>query len=557
MNTNRILNSGNLPSGGVSQPQPSTARLRAWETWNLAPRAAVLAMCLLAASSVRAANYDVQHNFRLRPGGNVVPQVQAVYYAHAWAQTSKPDCARSDVVPKAPPQPLGWNPFGRDRLTARFGVRNSGGVDSQLGRQNVGAGGLPRTTWTATAACGATRGVANSQITVNPFGAGTPVTGTIRAFGSATAVAPPPRSAAAYAFSMAMVEARGGRQMRNGTIRWGKVVRDVVSGQAQARRQVDPVDYTVQDLATGEVFQGTLYSVDMEITNSPSGGFIWESNQVQIVAQNVTFRVSFPSPLTSLQGKLDVQVQNGVVVGSTGAGFFAGSAPPVGATVPLTFAVPNEIEFDYDLGDFNGNDLDVGIDMYGAGEASEQAATDEPSLTITRLDDSVLTVEYYLTERPYVLQSSPTVDPQAPWADVTAPPMILEDRVIYHLPLDPTAPALFFRLRGEGGTGDTTPPSFTVLPQCGAPMLLVEFSEPVEPLSAMHLAHYSLMSMPPLPIEVFAAELVGPETVMLQVAPPLQPGFTYVLQVQGVSDLAGNAIPPGTTTTFTCGSGPR
>jgi hypothetical protein len=198
------------------------------------PRMLTAAALLGLTLPVAASTYNVQHNFNLRPRGNVVPQVQAVYYAHAWARTFKPDCTDSDVEPAG--QPLAWGAFGTDRLISQGRVRhrNGGASDATQARVAVGAGGMALTTWTADAqGCANAKAQANSQISVNGFGAGTPITGVIRSFGFATAKAPPPRVAESYAFSMAMVEARGGRLMKNGTIRWGKVVRDVVSGSTR------------------------------------------------------------------------------------------------------------------------------------------------------------------------------------------------------------------------------------------------------------------------------------------------------------------------------------
>lgn len=511
---------------------------------------------LAGSLSLAASTYEVRHNFTLRPHGNVVPQVQAVYYAHAWAQTFRPDCADWDVQPGAGAQPVGWGAFGTDRLTSQGAVRHRDGAASVLATQarvNVPAAGLATTTWTANAQrCANARAQANSEITVNPFGAGTAVTGTIRVHGFATAVAPPPRRAVAYAFSMAMVEARGGRLLRNGTIRWGKVVRDVVSDSATARRQVDPIDYTVTDLVTGEVATGTLLTVEVDLPSRRTGGFIWDNDQVQITASNVTFHVALPSTLTSLQGELRVEVAGGVVTNAVATGHFAGLAPAVGAGLPLLLAVPNEIEFDYDLGDFGGHDLDVGLDLHGAGETAEEAASDVPWLTIATPDLTTITVEHFLTEEPWLLEQTPTLRPDAPWTTVTVPPILMEDRVIYRLPRSPSAPAGFFRLRKATGPGDTEPPTFQVAPQCGSPMLTVMFSEPVALPTASDPAHYQLMALPPATVQVIEVQPLSAQSVRLFLNQPLQPGRAYVLQMQGVTDLAGNVIPPGSSVTFEC-----
>lgn len=525
--------------------QPS----RVWNT--------LVAIALLASASLAAAGtYDVRHNFSLRPGGNVVPQVQAVYYAHAWARTFKPDCSDWDVQPPAATQPVGWGPFGDDRLLSRGRVRHRDSpntVQATLARVNVGAGGMAQTTWTADAqGCASAKAQANSEITVNAFGAGTPVTGTIRAHGFATATAPPPRRSQSYAFSMAMVEARGGRLMRNGTIRWGKVVRDVVSGKTTARRQVDPIEFAVTNLVTSQVFTGSLYSVEVDIPASPFGGFVWENDQVEITASNLMFRVAFESTNTSLQGELLIEVGGGVVTNAVGTGHYAGVAPAIGSGLPLNLALPNEIEFDYDLGDHNGDDLDVGIDFSGAGETAEEAESDIPWLTLTSLDDTTVTVEYFATESPWMLESSPALSPGAPWTEITVPPLQIDDRVVYQLLRSPTETGQFFRLRKDDQP-DTEPPTFQVHPECGGPYLIVEFSEPVTPQTAQDPLNYQITSqpIPPMPIGVMQVQMLSPQMVGVQLSQPLTPGPIYELRVQGVSDLAGNVMPP-TTVTFDC-----
>ena len=510
---------------------------------------------LLLFGRVQGGQYNVQHNFVLRPRGNVVPQVQAVYYAHAWGRTFGPNCASSDVQPPPGAQPPGWGAFGTDRLASQDNVRhrnNGSTITANRGMQNVGAGGLPLTTWTANAqGCADAPAQANSQISVNAFGAGTPVTGTIRSFGFAEAFAPPPRRAESYAFSMAMVQARGGKRLKDGSIRWGKVVHDSVSGHTGARRQVDPIQYTVGDLVTGQVTTGTLFSVTLDIGASPTGGVNWENDLMDITAPDVILHLEFPSTNSSLQGELHVEVTGGVVTTAKATGHYAGSAPPVGATVPLQLAVPNEVEFDYDLGDYGDHDLDVGLDLSGAGETTADAVSEVPWLTTTRPNDSILTVEYYTDGSPWLLEFTHELNSSSPWMTILFTPQVTEDRVIYYLPLPTGEPSGFFRLR-KAPQGDTQPPTFTAQPQCGAPVVLVQFSEPVQPAGASNPLSYHLTPTPLVPMQVMQVQLLTPQSVMLVLNQPLLPGSAYELSIQGVSDLAGNAILPGTKTTFNC-----
>jgi hypothetical protein len=183
-----------------------------------------------------------------------------------------------------------------------------------------------------------------------------------------------------------------------------------------------------------------------------------------------------------------------------------------------------------------------------SGEAAEEAESDIPWLTVTTPNDTTTAVEYYTTQTLWVLETTPVLTPGAAWTEVTHPPTIIDDRVIYQLPRSPGEPSQFFRLRQ---IDDTEPPTFQAVPECGGPLVLVQFSEPVIPSTALNPDHYQLTVMPPIPIEIVQLQLVSPQTVMLQLNEPVSPGPVYQLQVHGVSDLAGNVMPP-TMQSFTC-----
>jgi hypothetical protein len=277
----------------------------------IARRCAALALMAVVTQAAGAASYDVEHSFRLRPGGNVVPRVTATYYAHSYIQERRGDCQDFAV---APAQEAAFNPYGRDKLRDRKGqVRNRGSDgryrDVTNGSLAVPAAGIDERIRAFTAGC-LSWADANSVIKVDPLVAGGQVTGTIRAWGDARAALRPPRRSKAYAFSMTLVEAQGGRALRNGNIRWGRVVRDIVSGRANQRRQVDPIEYSVTDLVTGEVHEGTLYSVVIDVLEAGGGGFTWEQDVVELTARDADFKIEFPSKLTKLQGVLDLQVRS-------------------------------------------------------------------------------------------------------------------------------------------------------------------------------------------------------------------------------------------------------
>ncbi|MBM3847587.1 MAG: hypothetical protein FJ405_15045 [Verrucomicrobia bacterium] len=92
---------------------------------------------------------------------------------------------------------------------------------------------------------------------------------------------------------------------------------------------------------------------------------------------------------------------------------------------------------------------------------------------------------------------------------------------------------------------DTLPPKVVaVLAACPNPIVTVRFSEPIAPPSALQPSAYQfMMGNRPGP-RVLEARMVGPDQVQLFLGGTVQPGI-MALVVNGVRDLAGNAISPG------------
>lgn len=616
-------------------------------------RSALAAVTLLSVMAASAGEYRVEHNFRLRPGGNQVPVIRGKYYCHAWTTETRPDCSDWEVNPGAGAQPLGWGPFGRDSQSGTKGpVRNSGNgggrVEAQTAQFDIPATGFWDLKWATADDCDAYAD-ANSEWTVNAVGAGGNVTGKISAWGEAIAAGRPHRSSKAYAFSMTSIEAQGST-LRNGRLRWHSVVRDTVRGSARAQK--DPVDYTVTDLVTGEQHRGTLLSISMEMPPKTAGGGItWDSNRVEISAAELNFKIEIPGRFTSITGRLDLQIRGGVVASSTASGIYAGNVPPVGAPVPLAFDLVNDIEFDYDLSSLTpaGNDVDVEIEMYGSGEALDEKNSDEGFLTITPVSDSTLNLTWPVTpDATFTLESTKSVT-SGRWTPVDVTPQQHLD--VNYVKVTPTGGAGFFRLvrnpeppcqilvhgqpqdvsvaTGEVATffveaagspapekfqwqglgpdgewqdipeankpvllfnpgsepfdgwvwprlrcvidngctsvtsaeavltvksdGDTTPPAVQmVFAECPAPMIIIVFTEPVEPASAMQPGNYQLSSGGLNGLRVLETQVMGPQMVQLFLNGPLPPEGT-VLSVRNVRDLAGNIIPDGNMTPVNCG----
>ena len=103
---------------------------------------------------------------------------------------------------------------------------------------------------------------------------------------------------------------------------------------------------------------------------------------------------------------------------------------------------------------------------------------------------------------------------------------------------------------------DTTPPMVqTVFTECPAPMLVVMFSEPVHPESAMQPNNYQLRSGILNNLRVLEAQVLGPNMVQLFLSGPVPPEGT-LLTVRNVRDLAGNVIPDGNMTPVNCDGTP-
>jgi hypothetical protein len=518
------------------------------------------ALALTVGQPLHAASYDVEHNFSLRPGGNVVPRVTGIYYAHSYIQEKRGDCEDFAV---APSQGAAFNPYGKDILRNRRGrVRNRGVGgryrDVTNGSIAVGAGGISEHIQAFTYGC-LSIADANSSITVNPYGAGSRVTGSIRAWGEARAALRPPRRSKAYAFSMTLVEAQGGRAMRNGRIRWGRVVRDLVAGRASARRQVDPIDYTVTDLKTGEVHTGTLYTVTIDILKAGGGGFTWENDKVAITARDVDFKIAFPTKFTSMQGSLDLRVREGKVTHAEATGHYAGVLAPVGTTVPIEFPLGDTEEFDYDLGDFDGHDLDVSLEFSGAGEAEEARAAD-PELTVTvpsSTPSEAITLSFPPQNCPVVLQQSTNLNR---W-DNTDMTHVLRSHQngleTWTVPVEPGR-SMFFRLQTrEDQVTDIDPPKFLAEAACGQPMVLINYSEPVMPDLAQDPFLYLVTDESGLLNPVLDARMLAPDTVMLFLEQPVEPWpGLRVMVLEGIADLAGNPMRPNQTAPIACDQTP-
>jgi hypothetical protein len=86
---------------------------------------------------------------------------------------------------------------------------------------------------------------------------------------------------------------------------------------------------------------------------------------------------------------------------------------------------------------------------------------------------------------------------------------------------------------------DTLSPSLDWARPARRDLLLLSFSEPMDPADVIQPEHYELQ---PVDAVVLSAELVDPARVLVQLSGPLSSGVTYTLSVTGLMDLAGNPL---------------
>jgi hypothetical protein len=305
---------------------------------------------------------------------------------------------------------------------------------------------------------------------------------------------------------MTLVEAQGGRAMRNGNIRWGRRVSDLVGGRTNSRRQVDPVDFTVTDLVTGRVHTGTLYTVTIDILKAGGGGFVWDKDEVEVTAADLDFKIEFPTALTSLQGKLDLRVRGGEVTHSEEAK----AADPDLTIVPRSGITPSE----------------------------------------------ALTLAYPPQNVPVILQQSTDL---SVWddTDITHVERSFENGMeTLTVPVE-SGRSLFFRLQTqEDHVPDTTAPKFLAEGICGEPIVLINFTEAMNPESAQDPFLYLVVDQFGQPNQVLDAQMLAPDTAILFLQQPLQPEFQdQAVILGGMSDLAGNEMRPDYVVPVHCQDG--
>ena len=291
---------------------------------------------------------ETPHEFSFRVNGGVQPLVRAKWFAQAWAVVpgiNDPMCPSWDVVPAFQNLPwinsckYGRSHAGRKNTVRTSRVPNTGRedavVDSAL---SPAAGGMFGDIAIAPGCDPNSYADADTDITINPFQTITNSSGTITAWIISGEMQSKVRicqaEGRAYGFALTGLEITGGREARNGEIRWKRAIHERVFSALpnlpRPRNQRDPIEYVVTNLNTGEVFEGELFSLWADYPVDSPGYVNWENDLLEITAQDVDFLMAHDHPAVSPQGHLRINIRHGVVVGSSDGGMYAGLAPAAG-----------------------------------------------------------------------------------------------------------------------------------------------------------------------------------------------------------------------------------
>ena len=305
---------------------------------------AVAAILLCGSSLASAVPYSVSHDFRLQPGGTLVPQVFHHFQTFGQVRENGAVVDTQTSPPPASPVPLAAASLISD---------------------------------TANGVATASFANVNSQaVLIAPPAAGQAVQGTVSAFGNTVAVlGPGVNSASTRAFSASQVEARGGRQLGRGQIQWKPVFSSTAAGGPGLF--VDPIFFEVFEFSTGNLLaEGELLSIVGDVSGAGSQ-ISWDNNGlVTINALNANFKIDISSSFTTQQGTLLLKIDGGVVTQADDSGMFDGLLPAIGSPGNFSFAAsgPGGILLDYDTGFFSETDdgmVQIDVNFANSGEAND------------------------------------------------------------------------------------------------------------------------------------------------------------------------------------------
>lgn len=121
------------------------------------------------------------------------------------------------------------------------------------------------------------------------------------------------------------------------------------------------------------------------------------------------------------------------------------------------------------------------------------------------------------------------------------------------VPVEPGR-SLFFRLQTqEDQVTDINAPKFLAEGICGEPLVLINFTEAVDPAAAQDPFLYMVLDDNGQPNQVLDAQMLAPGTVILFLQEPLQPSLQLqAVVLGGITDLAGNQMRPNYVVPIDC-----
>lgn len=318
------------------------------------------------------AHYNVTHNFRFMPQGDVV-EVAGAEFRHTWIKSFS--VMGGVWSAQAINQDPGFDPFGTESFMqpspgAGFPVAFNSGIVPGVPVQcvynvfNIPPQGLSDTFCIIlphgpSFANACTDFTVASYTTTPPFD----IQGSVSSSGAVHAV-----NAECYAYSAASVSARGGTMMANGTINWNTTLIESVDGQAGAVGAItDPVHFIATNVNDGTVVEAPLFTFDIDATSS--GTYAWQAGLFETDIPDMTLTIDIPPTYvaTGESGSLELIIDAGVVTTANATGIFSGLPPAPGTTVPLAFPLPTDFDLTYDLNLDPTQPWDVLADLSGGG----------------------------------------------------------------------------------------------------------------------------------------------------------------------------------------------
>lgn len=331
--------------------------------------APIVAMCgtaFVGSTAVGQLTYDISHTFTFNPPPGfpaVVPLVQGAYFQHAWIREFGYQAWDASPLP----QPAGFAPYGMEVPTATGAANYSSpaALPTPVSFQGFVVP-PPGLAWlgctTVTSPMSGLSASACNEFDIQPFGAGTPITGMFRSVGGL--IMPGGRGVrVAYAFSSAGLSMSG--VSPTGHILWHATMASVSGSVHAIRVTSDPIQVVATD-AAGNTATATALDIDFE--NSGPGGVNWQSDVLTVDAPNSRFLIQMDPNVAPRGGDLIIETQGGAVSLAVATGMFANlSLPPVGSIVPFSMHLTNDIPVDYDANGILPGASNVTLDFLGGG----------------------------------------------------------------------------------------------------------------------------------------------------------------------------------------------